>query len=92
MLDVIKFEQGYCPACGMSWRGKPIPKKWGDMYSSTHYSRVLGIEYEYSHPARYDGVSEYQCPDCKARFGRWTGKQLAEDEWEPRLGVVMKGN
>lgn len=41
----------------------------------------IGIEYTYDHPAHYDGVSEWKCTVCNARFSRWTGKQLGEGEW-----------
>lgn len=51
-------------------------------------SLVIGIEYAYPHPDRYDGVSEWRCSDesCGARFGRWSGKRLADGETEPRWG------
>jgi hypothetical protein len=32
------------------------------------FSRLIGIEY----PGKYDGVWEYACPDCNARFPRFT--------------------
>lgn len=35
--------------------------------------------------AWFDGVSEYRC-DCGARYGRWTNRRLAEEEYEPRYG------
>ena len=36
----------------------------------------------------YDGISEIQCQEdgCKARFGRWSGKELKEGELEPKYG------
>lgn len=43
---------------------------------------VLGIEYLYG----YDGVSEWQCLNCGARYGRWSGKLLAEGETEKMFG------
>lgn len=36
----------------------------------------MGIEYPYGHPERYDGVSEWRCMECGARWDRWTGKAL----------------
>lgn len=40
------------------------------------------IEYNGMHPDHYDGISEIDCNDCKARFGRWSGKELIDDEFE----------
>ncbi len=36
------------------------------------FSRLVGIEI----PGKYDGVSEWMCPDCETRWDRWTGEQL----------------
>lgn len=50
----------------------------------------MGVEYTHDNPERYDGVSEVECRDCGARFGRWSGKELAEGEAEKavaRFGV-----
>jgi hypothetical protein len=47
---------------------------------------IVMIEYGYNSPERYDGVSEIDCKDCDARFGRWSGKELAEGELEKRFG------
>lgn len=82
----LDFEQGQCPACDVNWQGDPIPQEYieqGLYGANTHYSRVIGVEYSHDMPEHYDGLSEYRCPDCGARFGRWTGKQLAEGEAEP---------
>ena len=50
------------------------------------YSRLIGVEYAYGSANRYDGVSEWLCPDCKTRFGRWTGNVLQGGQSEPRFG------
>lgn len=47
---------------------------------------VIYIEYAYDHPERYDGVSEFFCPGCQLRIGRWSGRVLTGDMVEPRLG------
>lgn len=49
---------------------------------------MVGVEYSYGSPERYDGVSELRCMNesCGVRLGRWTGKRLAEGEAEPRFG------
>jgi DNA-directed RNA polymerase subunit RPC12/RpoP len=44
------------------------------------------VEYGYPHPEAYDGASEYRCLECGTRIGRWTGKILADGEWEKRFG------
>ena len=83
------FEHGNCPACGVSWQGAAIPEDVRHWYgTSTHFSRVIGMEYGLDVPQEYwyDGISEYVCPDCGARFGRWTGTQLKTGEWETRYG------
>jgi len=36
------------------------------------FSRIVGVEYAYDHPQHYDGVSEWQCPDCKHSWPRFT--------------------
>jgi hypothetical protein len=51
---------------------------------TTHFSRVIGVEYPYGVPERHDGVSEWMCPDCGRREGRFSGKVLAEGELERR--------
>ena len=47
---------------------------------------MVGVQYEYTHPEHYDGVSEWCCSTCGARFGRWTGKELKGEEVERRYG------
>ena len=48
--------------------------------------KIVMVEYAYGSPERYDGISEIECRDCGARFGRWSGKELAKDEIEKRFG------
>lgn len=48
--------------------------------------KIAGVEYAYGDSNHYDGVSEWQCIGCGYRQGRWTGKELAEGESEPRFG------
>lgn len=52
-----------------------------------HSTRLIGIEYPMNNPYRYDGVSEWYCPDCGYREGRWSRKSLQDSELElpPRL-------
>jgi len=35
-------------------------------------------------PEAWDGYSEYRCSACGRRWGRWSGKELRENESEPR--------
>lgn len=48
---------------------------------------VIGVEYDYDHPEHYDGVSEWRCPRCSRREGRWTGRALTDGASEPRFGI-----
>jgi hypothetical protein len=47
---------------------------------TTHFSRVIGVEYQDG----FDGVSEWRCPDCGRREGRFSGKVLEDGEEEVR--------
>jgi len=47
---------------------------------------ILLVEYDMMSPEYYDGISEIDCNDCGARFGRWSGKELAEGELEKKFG------
>lgn len=69
-----------CPFCKSDLRGEEIPREslekgYYGPYSPDdpprYFSRMIGIETE-----KYDGVSEWHCPDCGARWDRWTGKRL----------------
>lgn len=59
-----------------------------EKYCQDCRSEVLPIlaEYAYGSPERYDGFSEYQCPKCGRREGRWTGNVLGDGDLEPRFG------
>jgi len=64
-----------CPKCN-----KPMT---GVQYG--HYYSKVDTEYG-GHPEHYDGVSEWRCDDCKYREGRWTKKELVDNEFEKRFG------
>ena len=67
---------GNCPSCRVSWCGGDIPKKSREHYAPPYkWSRVIGVE----DPMKYDGISYYKCPDCKAMFDRWTGELVELD-------------
>jgi hypothetical protein len=70
---------GTCPDCGSSWRAGEIADRPGEFYS-----RLIGVEYSYDSPNHYDGISEWRCPDCGARWGRFSGRRLGEGESERR--------
>ena len=43
---------------------------------------ITQVEYNYSNPKHYDGISEIECSDCKRRSGRWCEEELFEGEQE----------
>lgn len=49
-------------------------------------ANIVFVEYAQGILERYDGVSEIDCKDCGARFGRWSGKELVTGEIEKRFG------
>lgn len=49
-------------------------------------ANIVMVEYSYDSPEYYDGVSEINCQNCGARFGRWSGQELAEGEVEKKFG------
>jgi hypothetical protein len=42
------------------------PYRWG---------RIIGVELPYNHPKHYDGISYWQCPDCKTMWDRFTSEE-----------------
>lgn len=46
------------------------------------FSAVVGVQYSDASDAYYDGVSEWKCPACEIRWGRWSGRVLAPGEVE----------
>jgi DNA-directed RNA polymerase subunit RPC12/RpoP len=50
-------------------------------------TNIIMVEYDWKNPEHYDGISEIDCNDCGARIGRWSGKELAEGEFEKRYGI-----
>ncbi len=57
------------------------PSCKGDVTDNLH-----GLQYEPGHPEEYDGISEWHCPYCGYREGRWTHQELLEGQSEPRFG------
>lgn len=51
-------------------------------------TNLIYVEYTYNVPEYYDGASEINCLDCNYREGRWSGKELAEGELEPKYGIA----
>jgi len=68
-----------CPVNGCNLQGKPIPAPCIErgLYSpdTTHYSRMIGVEV----PGVYDGVLYWECPDCGARWHRFTADGWGAD-------------
>lgn len=46
----------------------------------------LGVIYPDDHPEHHNGVSEWECPWCRRREGRWTGSVLTGGSSEPLHG------
>jgi len=61
-----------CPKCKVSFIGEPIPEDMLEHYSGTHWRREIGIEIR----GKYDGISEWRCPDCGYTWDRWTGEEV----------------
>lgn len=49
-------------------------------------NKVVSVQYDYNSPEHYDGISEYWCPDCNIRVGRWSGLELKKNQLETRFG------
>lgn len=47
---------------------------------------AIGEIYADDHPEHHDGVSEWRCPRCGRREGRWSGRILTGGSSEPLLG------
>lgn len=78
-----------CPHCDVEWKYEhkhPDDEKSSAAGKTITYSRLLAHQYGYDHPQHYDGVSEWVCPDCRMRWGRWSMKVLIGDEYELRYG------
>lgn len=50
-------------------------------------TNIVFVEYGYGCPERHDGWSEIDCKECGKRFGRWSGKELKENELEKRTAM-----
>ena len=59
-----------------SWCENMTDEEMLEGYSPPYrWSRQIGIELPLDHPNHYDGISYWQCPDCKTTFNRFTGKE-----------------
>lgn len=52
---------------------------------------MVGVEYSYDDPYHYDGISEYECTKCHARYGRWHEQELKDNERDTPRAVYKKG-
>ena len=39
------------------------------------FTHLIGVELEYNHPWHYDGVSYWQCHQCKTTWNRWSNEE-----------------
>lgn len=62
---------------------------WTPDNGRTFSVNVVGVEYPWNHPQRYDGVSEWRCTECGARIGRWSGAVLEPEQVEARPGRLI---
>lgn len=53
-------------------------------------TNIALFKYDARNPEHYDGWSEIYCLDCGKRFGRWSGKELKEDELEKKSARYEK--
>lgn len=75
-----------CPHCNANLNGDPIPENIRQNYSGTHWRREMGWEY----PEKYDGVWEWECPDCK---GRWPSQaQVIKNKLKGAKNVKTDSN
>lgn len=93
--DILIRDRISCPACGGNWQGNQIPEEYRqDGYygppetAPTHYSLLVGYEHAYDHPDRYDGVSLWLCPHCRASWDRWTGVKTTL-VWDDERGLLQ---
>ena len=81
-----------CPCCGLDFNDQDIKQYFLDkgntgeeaeetarLYGWTPenpqcFRKEIGIEIL----GKYDGISEWQCPECDFAWDRWTGKTLRE--------------
>lgn len=47
---------------------------------------AIPVTYEEDNPHFFMGISEYKCPVCGRREGRWTRRVLEDGEFEPKFG------
>jgi predicted RNA-binding Zn-ribbon protein involved in translation (DUF1610 family) len=53
-------EPNYCPRCGVSFQGAPIPEEDRASFGGqTHFTRVIGI-----YDVVVDRTTAWRCPDC----------------------------
>lgn len=57
-------------------------------HAETCDGALAGVEYSGT-AEDWDGVSEWRCPACGRRYGRWSGRELRDGEIEPRYGPAL---
>jgi len=73
VLDTFKKqrEENYEWCKGMT--DEQLEEKMKEYYSEPYrWSKLIGVEIQ----GGYDGVSQWMCPECKARWNRWTGEEI----------------
>ena len=61
-----------CPECGINWRGVEIPTP--ELFGGSLFfgANMRGIEIL----GQYDGVYQWECLGCGARWDRWTEQRI----------------
>jgi hypothetical protein len=62
---IREIKNYFCTNCGISLRGKRIPKKHQRHYEATHYGREIAI-----YDRKQDRSIRHRCPDCKFEWER----------------------
>lgn len=55
-------------------------------FDGTEQPSITAVEYSWETPERYDGTSEFRCNKCDRRWGRWSGKELGDGQYEKPYG------
>lgn len=81
-------EELTCPHCQANLQAEEIPLKDREAFGDkTHFKRLIGINIQ----GHYDGVAEWMCPDCGARWPR-LGIRLTAEMQDAIAGDLARAN
>jgi uncharacterized protein with PIN domain len=92
LYSLINFEDSCIECQELKGRIKKFLKIKQMKCIKCNSEKIISIEYcdpteetiPFEH--QYDGISEYRCKDCGARWGRWSGRELKGDDYERVFG------